>query len=141
MLDQVETEARPLALAADTRVGQPHLRHQVAAGELGQHLRVDPVGLARQRRQRPRPLRIGDPHIPPGQLELVVDKAGAVHRLNDRDDLAIAQSMHKLRKPIEIGRHRARVDERSIDAAGLPVEALAAEIESGVHTHLRDLLG
>jgi hypothetical protein len=70
-----------------------------------------------------------------------VDKASAVHRLHDRDDIAIAQSMDKLCEPVEIGRNRARLDERSVDAAGVPVEALAAEIKSGVHTHLRDLLG
>jgi hypothetical protein len=70
-----------------------------------------------------------------------VDKASAVHRLNDRDHIAIAQSMHKPREPVEIGRHRARVDERSVDTAGAPVETLAAETKSAAHTHLSDPLG
>jgi hypothetical protein len=70
-----------------------------------------------------------------------MDKASAVHRLNDRDDIAIAQPMHKLCQPVRIGRGRARVDERSVNAAAVPVEALAAEIKPGIHTHLSDLLG
>ena len=45
VLDQVQPEARPLALAADGRVGQPDLRDEVEAGEIGQHAAVDPVGL------------------------------------------------------------------------------------------------
>jgi hypothetical protein len=70
-----------------------------------------------------------------------VHEASAVHRLNDSDDLAIAQSMRELREPVKIGRDSTRVDERSVAAAGVPVETLAAEIKPGVHTHLRDLLG
>ncbi len=42
---------RPLALGSDQRVRQPDRRHQIATGELGQHPRVDPVGLAGQRCQ------------------------------------------------------------------------------------------
>jgi hypothetical protein len=70
-----------------------------------------------------------------------VHEARAVHRLDHGDDIRIAESMHEPRKTVGIGRHSARVDERSVDAAGVPVEAFAAEIEPGVDTHLRDLLG
>jgi hypothetical protein len=49
--------------------------------------------------------------------------------------------MHELGKAIEVGWHSAGVDERSVDATGIPIKTLAAEIQSGVHTHLRDLLG
>src|SRR5262249_2388447 len=55
--------------------------------------------------------------------------------------LSIAQSMHKPPEPVEIRRNRARVDDRSVDAAATPVETLTAEIKSGIQTHLRDLLG
>jgi hypothetical protein len=49
--DQVQPEARQLALAADARVGQPDLGDQVARRQRGQYARVDLVGLARQRGQ------------------------------------------------------------------------------------------
>lgn len=141
VLDQVEAEAGSLALTAHTRIGQPHLRHEVAPGELCQDLRVDAVGLARQRRQRPRPLCIGDPDIPTSKLELVMNEASAVHRLDHGDHFCIAQSMRKPRQTVEIRRDSACACERTVDPAGMPVEALVAEIKSGVHTHLRDLLG
>jgi hypothetical protein len=48
--DEVQPPARPFALGAHLRVGQPDRRHQIAARELGQHPGVDPVGLAGQRR-------------------------------------------------------------------------------------------
>jgi hypothetical protein len=114
VLDQVEAKARPLALATHARVGQPHLGHQLAPSKLGQHLRVDPVGLARQRRQRPRSLRVGDAHIPAGKLELIVHEARAVHRLDHSDDVNIAQSMHQPREPILGSRLR---DVRSLGEA------------------------
>jgi hypothetical protein len=38
-----------------------------------------------------------------------MDKASTVHRLDDGDELAIAQSMCKLPEPIEIAKHRDRL--------------------------------
>jgi hypothetical protein len=49
--DQVQPEPRQLTLAADRRIREPDRRHQIAPRQLGQHARVDLVGLARQRRQ------------------------------------------------------------------------------------------
>ena len=60
VLDQVEAKAGELALLADPRIGQPDRRHQVALGEHRQHHRVDPVGLAGQRRQALDLLGVGD---------------------------------------------------------------------------------
>jgi hypothetical protein len=51
VLDQVQPEAGPLPLGAHRRVGQPDLRDQVEAGELGQHEAVDLVCFAGKRRQ------------------------------------------------------------------------------------------
>ena len=84
--DEVEPEVGPLALGADLWVGQPDRRHEIAAGQLCEYPGVDPVGLARQRRQSFHLDGIGDRHIPAGLLELVVNKTGAVHRLDRRDD-------------------------------------------------------
>ncbi len=133
VLDQVQTEARPLTLATHARVGQPHLRDEVAAGELGQHPAVDPVGLAGQRRQPARPGRIGDPHVPAGELELVVDEAGAAHRLDHRHHLRrIAQSPRQLLQPGTIRWHRTARHPHTRPIERLPIKTLAAEIQSDI---------
>ncbi len=96
VLDQVQPEAGPLPLGTHRRVGQPDLRDQVAAGELGQHEAVDLVCLAGKRRQPPRLGRIGDPHLPAVQLKLVVDETDAAHRLDHRQHrLRVAQSLDR----------------------------------------------
>ena len=82
VLDQVKAKPRLLALAADTRIGQPDRRHQVALGEHRQDARVDLVGLARQRRQPLDLLRVGDQNLPAEALQRVVNEAGAGHRLD-----------------------------------------------------------
>jgi hypothetical protein len=79
-------------LSAYQRVGQPDRRDQVTPGELGQHPGVDPVGLARERREPFHLLRVGDLDLPTCELEPVVHEAGAVHRLDCRADrLAVAR--------------------------------------------------
>src|SRR5436309_8061 len=81
---QVQAKARELALATHLRVGQPDRRHEITKRQLGQHARVDLVGLARQRRESLDALGVGDEHVPALRLERVVDKPSAVHRLDDR---------------------------------------------------------
>jgi hypothetical protein len=78
VLDEMESEAGSLALRADVRVGQPDFRYQVAAGELGQHPAVDPVGLTGKRGERACAQRVGEAHVPAREFEPVVDEAGAV---------------------------------------------------------------
>ena len=87
MVDQVEPEAGPLALGADTWCGQPDLGYEVAAGQLSQHVSVDLVGLGGQGCQTLCFHWICDGHIPAPALELIVDEARARHRLDDRADL------------------------------------------------------
>jgi hypothetical protein len=58
--------------SARTWVGQPDRRRQLAAGELGQHPGVDPVGLAGKRRQPFHLLRVRDHHLPARELEPLV---------------------------------------------------------------------
>jgi hypothetical protein len=77
--DQVQAEPRALARLADVRLRQPDRGHQVAPAELGQDARVDAVGLAGQRCQPLDARSVGDLDLPAGELELVVDKAGARH--------------------------------------------------------------
>ena len=68
----MQPPARTFALRAHARVGQPDRRHEIAAGELGQHPGVDPVGLTGKRRQPLHLLRVGDLDLPADELELVV---------------------------------------------------------------------
>jgi hypothetical protein len=90
---QVQPPTRALALSAYEWVRQPDRRHQVAARELGKHPGVDPVGLAGKRRQPLHLLRISDLDLPAGQLEPIVHKACAVHRLDrGADRLAMLAS-------------------------------------------------
>jgi hypothetical protein len=84
VLDQVQPEARLLALGTHARVGQPDRRHQVTVREHRQHTRVDLVGLARQRRQPLDLLRVGDQHLPAELLERVVHEPRPGHRLDHR---------------------------------------------------------
>jgi hypothetical protein len=82
----MQPPARAFALAAHGGVRQPDRRHQLAAGELGQHPGVDAVGLAGERRQPFHLVRVRDLDLPAGELELVVHEASTVHRLDRRTD-------------------------------------------------------
>jgi hypothetical protein len=86
MAHQVQAPACTFAVGAHTRVGQPDRRHQVTAGELGQHPSIDPVGLAREWCKPLHLLRVGDLHLPTVKLEPVVHEAGAIHRLDRGTD-------------------------------------------------------
>jgi hypothetical protein len=132
VLDEVQPETRSLALGAHPRAGQPHLRHEAAPGELGQHPAVDPVGLAGKRRQPTRLDGIGDPHVPAAQLELVVHEAGAAHRLDHRQHGRIAQLSAELRQCLTVRRDRSVARELPMLVEGKPVETLAAEIQSDI---------
>jgi hypothetical protein len=79
---QMQAKARSLALSADLGIGQTDLRHQVAAGEFGQHIGIDAVGLAGQRGEPLDPLGVRDTDVEAVQFELVVDEPGPIHRLD-----------------------------------------------------------
>ncbi|TML13965.1 MAG: hypothetical protein E6G33_10965 [Actinobacteria bacterium] len=132
VLDQVQPEARPLPLAADDRVGQPDLRDEAETSQLGQHATVDLVRLAGQRCDRARLDRISDPDLPAGELELVVHEPRPAHRLDHRQHALIAQSLPQLDQRVTIGRHRPDRHLRPLTVETLPIEPLAAEIQSDV---------
>jgi hypothetical protein len=97
------------------------------------HPSVDPAGLAGERRQALHAHSVGDPHVPAGQLELVVDEAGAAHRLDRREDrTSAAETVGEVGKPVAIGRAGADIDPLAGGEEGVPVEPLAAEVESDV---------
>jgi hypothetical protein len=131
---QVQPPARPLALGAHARVGQPDRRHQVATSELGQHPGVDAVGLAGQRRQPFHLLRIRDLDLPARQLEPVVHETGAVHRLDRGADrfAATIESRRQRVQPISIRRRSANLDRHTLAIEQMEIETLATEIQTGV---------
>jgi hypothetical protein len=71
---------RARSRSARTPGGQPDLGTRSRRHSSGQHPGVDPVGRAGQRGQALDLVGVGDGDRPAGQLELVMDEAGAVHR-------------------------------------------------------------
>ena len=82
---------RALSRSRGRRVGQPDRRHEVAPGKLGEHARVDLVGLGRQRCERLGLGRVGQLDVPTTQLQLVMDEPAAGHRFDDRRHLPVIQ--------------------------------------------------
>src|SRR6266511_1356666 len=138
VFDQVQAEAGALTLGPHLGIGQPDLGDELAAGELREDAAVDLVGLAGERRQPLDLDRVGDLDLPAPALKLVVHEAGAAHRFDRGHDLGIAQFPDELLEPVRIRRYGA---DRVAFTAGqerLPVEALAAEVQSDVQ-HCRGL--
>src|SRR5918996_5942253 len=131
---EMQSPARPLALGAHARVGQPDRRHQLAPGELGQHPGVDAVGLAGKGRQPLHLLRIGDLDLPTRQLEPVVDEAGPVHRLDRRPDRSAvtSQTLAQTTQPVRVRRRGTDLDPHPLTVEQVKVETLATEIQTGV---------
>jgi hypothetical protein len=138
---EVQAEARALAGAAGARVRQPDLGHELAAAELGQQARVDAVGLdaglAEHLGRDPGHGGVGDPHLEPLALELVVHEARARHRLDDDDDLLAEreQPARERGQPVAVGRRRAGGAVAALGPERVPVQALATEVSSHVQHH------
>jgi hypothetical protein len=94
---QVQPPAGPLPLGAHRRVRQPDRRYQIAAGQLGQHPGVDPIGLGRQRGQ-PRdqaPRR----RSPPASRAAPVGRARSGRRSSTRSPPSPAGRTHRPGRP------------------------------------------
>jgi hypothetical protein len=141
VLDQMQPPPRALTLLAELGRRQPDRRHQIAERQLRQHPRVDPVGLARQRRQALDPLRVGDQHLPPIPDQLIVQKPRAVHRLNDPAHRLVIHS-DPPRQPIQtvpVTRRAEMLDQLPIARDQAHVDTLATEIQPHVQ-HNNSLL-
>jgi hypothetical protein len=132
VLDQVQAEAGALALGPDGRVREPDLGHQVAPAELAQDPGVDLVGATAQGCEGLGPSGVGDPDVPAGALELVVDEAGAGHRFDDGHHRLMAEVVDQSRQPVAVRHDGARAGELVVRLPGVPVESFAAEVESDV---------
>jgi hypothetical protein len=132
--DEVQPPAGAFALGTHLRVGQPDRRHQVAAGEFGQHPGVDPVGLAGQRCEAFHLLRVRDLDLPAVKLEPVVREGGAVHRLDRGADRRVVtiESSRQAEQAVSVWRRGTNLNGRSLTVEQMKVEALATEIQTGV---------
>jgi hypothetical protein len=124
--DEMQPPAGTLTLGAHLRIGQPDRRHQIAPAKLGEHPRVDAVGLARQRRQPLDLPRVGDLDIPAQLFQAVMHKPGAVHRLDRRaHHTQRRQPLGQPAQPVGV-RRRLRLKHRcASDVDDMHVNALA----------------
>jgi hypothetical protein len=132
MTHQVQPEARELALAADRRVGQPDRRHQVALREHRQHVRVDLVGLARQRRQALDLLRVRDKHLPAELFERVMHEPRAVHRLDHRPHARSLHTHGEMAQTVSVRRGRDPRDQLAGVADQADIQPTSTQIQSSV---------
>ena len=140
-----EMQAKPgeLALPTYLRVRKPDRRHQIAERQLGEHARVDLVGLARQRREPLHPLRISDQHIPALRLERVMDEARTVHRLHHRPHRPAVfrrDALGQTAQAVGVKRRRQLVDQLPLIGDQADVDTLATQIQPNMQHDVRGLL-
>ena len=138
VLDQMQPPPRDLPLAPQLERGQPDRRHQIPERQLGQHPRVDFVGLARQRRQPLDLLRVGDQHLPAMRDQLVVHEPRTVHRLHDRAD-GLAVHGDPASEPVQavaIRDRREAVDQLPLIGDQAHVNSFTTQIQTNMqHEH------
>jgi hypothetical protein len=130
--DEVEAEAGPLAFGPHGRAGQPHRRHELPPAQLGKDASVDAVGLAGERRQPSHAGGVGDVDVPAGELELIVDEAGAVHRLDRRPHLRAGEAAGKGDDTVSVRRRGVDGDGAAALIERVKVETATAEIQTDV---------
>lgn len=130
----MEPPAGPFTVGANRGSRQPDGRYQVPTTEFGEHAGVDAVGLAGERSQSLDALSVGDLHVPPCQLELVVDEAGAVHGFDGRSDGFTVASQAEGQGAEPAGFRESTRDFHRLALVGenVYVHSLSAEIESNV---------
>jgi hypothetical protein len=125
---------REISRSARRGARQPDRRHQIPQRQLGQHARVDLVGLARQRRQPLDPLRVGDQHFPAVPDELVVHEPRAVHRLHHAPDRLVVDG-DAAREPVEtvaVRRRREVIDQPAPIGDQAHINPLAGKVKPNV---------
>jgi hypothetical protein len=111
--------AQPLAHRAVLQRRDPQRGNQIPAAQLGQHARVDLVGLAGQRRDVADLARVRDLHLPPRRREAIADPHRAAHHLHARPHVR-AKREHELDQPVLVGRHHSFTSDRAALAARTP---------------------
>jgi hypothetical protein len=140
LADQEQPPAGPLPLGALLKPRQPDRRHQLATRQLGQHPRIDPIGLAGQRRQPLDLLGVGDLDLPALPLERVVHKPRTVHRLNRRPHrdrpMTLSDAPRQPGQAIAIRRRRTDLHTLATLAKQTEVQPPATEIQTSMqHEH------
>jgi hypothetical protein len=126
--DQVHPPAQPLTQLTVLQRRDPQLGHEIATGELGQHTRVDLVGLAGQRRDVTDLAGMRDLHPPASRGELIARPDRAAHHLHHRADLGAALD-HQPRQAVSVGRHRTLTDDRAGVAERTPRRSAIGPID------------
>jgi hypothetical protein len=129
--------AQPLAQRAVLERGQPQRGHQVAPAQLGQHARVDLVGLARQRGDVADLARVRDRDVPAGGGQAVANPHRAAHHLHARPGLR-ADRQDELDQAVLVGRHHALAADRAAVAERAPRRAPVRPIDADI-LHRRGL--
>jgi len=136
MTDQMQPVARELTLTTNRRIRQPDRRHQITPGQLGQHARVDPVGLASQRSQPLDLLRVGDQYLPAQLLERVVHESRARHRLDHRPHLLPSQALGDVAQTVGVRRCRGVFDDLASVVDQADIEPASTQTQPSIqHTN------
>ena len=110
--DQMHPSPQPLAQRAVIERRDPQLGHQIAPAQLGQHARVDRVGLARQRRDVADLARVARPA--PASPPPRAGRAPRSRRSSSpRTPSPPCRAPAPAGQPVLIGRHRALADDHA----------------------------
>jgi hypothetical protein len=127
--------------ARTSGVGSGDLGHEVTSCELGQHPRVDLVGLGGERGNTLDLGGIGDRDIPASELEGVVDEARPGHRLDRGAHLLPSAQDEGSQRPerVDVRTDGGHLDRSPVLIEYVHVEPLARQVQSGVQ-HVLGLL-
>src|SRR5947199_9367948 len=100
-----------------------------ASHEISQHARVDPVGLAGERRDGFDLARISEADIPTDRGELIADPHGAAHHLDAAAHLAGAKRERKPGQAILLSRDRT-LSQAAVLADRAPTRATGSPIDA-----------
>ena len=128
---EMHPPAQPLAQRTVLERGQPQRGHEIAPAQLGQHPRIDLVGLARQRRDVANLARVGHLDLPAGRGQPVADPDRAAHHLHTRPDLP-AHRQHEPGQAVLVGRHHPLAADRAAVAERAPRRAPIRPIDADI---------
>jgi len=111
---QVRPAPQPLPQLTLLERGDPERRHELPPAQLGQHARVDAVGLARERRDPLHAPRVGDLDLPARRTEPVPDPHGAAHHLDARLHVG-AEPQNEPGEPVLVRRREPFRRDRAAD--------------------------
>lgn len=110
--NHVHTSPQSLFELAVGECRHMHLWNEIAPCQLGQHTRVQLVGLGRQRPDCLSLAGVSDLHRPAASLKLIADPRSAAHHLQARDGIR-TQTPDERRQAVFVRRHPTLIDDRA----------------------------